>query len=96
VPPDIWKDFHKGDRSVFARHLFRTRDSYVIPAIEQRYADDDRFRDLVSRYMERFEALLAHAQEIDPENVLNAAFITADVGKLYLVLARSLGRGTVS
>lgn len=96
VPADIWRDFHKGDRSVFARHLFRTRDSYVIPAIEQRYAEDDRFRDLVSRYMDRFEVLLARAQEIDPENVLNAAFITADVGKLYLVLARSLGRGAAS
>ena len=62
MPADIWRDFHKGDRSVFARHLFRTRDSYVIPAIEQRYAEDDRFRDLVSRYMDRFEVLLARAQ----------------------------------
>ena len=30
----------------------------------------------------------------DPESVLNAAFITADVGKLYLVMSRSLGRAT--
>jgi hypothetical protein len=47
---------------------------------------------MVERYMGRFEELLAQAQEADPESVLNAAFITADVGKLYLVLSRSIGR----
>ncbi|QEX24339.1 hypothetical protein FRZ61_42800 [Hypericibacter adhaerens] len=92
VPADVWKDYHKGDRSIFARRLFRGKDSYLVPAIEQRYKDDDRFRDMVERYMERFEELLAQAQEADPESVLNAAFITADVGKLYLVLSRSIGR----
>jgi methyl-accepting chemotaxis protein len=92
VPADVWKDYHKGDRSVFARRLFRAKDSYLVPAIDQRYKDDDRFRDMVERYMGRFEELLAQAQEADPESVLNAAFITADVGKLYLVLSRSIGR----
>ncbi|MFZ5792658.1 MAG: hypothetical protein ACOY3L_18360 [Pseudomonadota bacterium] len=93
VPDDVWRDYHKGDRSIFARRLFRTKDSYLVPAIEQRYKDDDRFRDLVTRYLDRFEELLAQAQEADPESVLNAAFITADVGKLYLLLSRSVGRG---
>jgi uncharacterized phage infection (PIP) family protein YhgE len=92
VPADVWKDYHKGDRSIFARRLFRAKDSYLVPAIDQRYKDDDRFRDMVERYMERFEELLAQSQEADPESVLNAAFITADVGKLYLVLSRSIGR----
>jgi hypothetical protein len=92
VPPDVWKDYHKGDRSIFARRLFRAKDSYLVPAIDQRYKEDDRFRDMVERYMGRFEELLAQAQEADPESVLNAAFITADVGKLYLVLSRSIGR----
>ena len=32
------------------------------------------------------------AQNCDPENVLSATFLTADVGKLYLLLARSIGR----
>jgi DNA-binding ferritin-like protein len=92
VPADVWKDYHKGDRSIFARRLFRAKDSYLVPAIDQRYKDDDRFRDMVERYLGRFEELLAQAQEADPESVLNAAFITADVGKLYLVLSRSIGR----
>jgi len=39
-----------------------------------------------------FEILLTQSQQVDPEAVLSAAFITADVGKLYLILAKSLGR----
>ena len=68
------------------------QDSYTIPAIEQRYDRDDRFRDMVTRYMGKFEDLLRESNTADPESVLNATFITADVGKLYLVLSRSLDR----
>lgn len=92
VPEEIWKRFREGDRSIFARRLFRNKDSYVIPAIEQRYSRDERFRDIVDRYMRKFEDLLSQSAKADPEAVLNAAIITADVGKLYLVMAKSLGR----
>jgi hypothetical protein len=92
IPDDVWRRYREGDRSVFARRLFRNKDSYVVPALEQRYQRDDRFRDLVDRYIRRFETLLGQTQPVDPESVLSAAFITADVGKLYLILARSLGR----
>jgi DNA-binding transcriptional ArsR family regulator len=94
VPDDIWKGYNKGDRSIFARRLFRTKDAYLVPAIEQRYGTDARFRDLVGRYLERFEAMLTAVQPVDPDQVLTSAFLTADVGKLYLVLSRSLGRET--
>ena len=42
--------------------------------------------------MSQFEALMNQAAACDPENVLTATFLTADVGKLYLLLARSTGR----
>ena len=66
--------------------------SYVVPALEQRYQRDERFRDQVDRYVAKFETLQTQSQQVDPESVLSAAFITADVGKLYLILAKSLGR----
>jgi hypothetical protein len=90
----VWKRYRNGDRSVFARRLFKTKDSYVIPAIQQRYQRDDKFQDMVDRYIRKFEELLTNSTSADPESVLNAAFITADVGKLYLVMSRSLGRAT--
>jgi hypothetical protein len=90
IPEEIWRAFRQGDRSAFARRLFRLKDSYTIPAIEQRFGRDDRFREMVTRYMAKFEDLLRESNAADPESVLNTTFITADVGKLYLVLSRSL------
>jgi len=92
IPDEIWKRYREGDRSIFARRLFKAKDTYVVPALEQRYQRDERFRELVDRYIRRFENLLGQSQQVDPEAVLSAAFITADVGKLYLILAKSLGR----
>jgi hypothetical protein len=92
IPDEIWKRYREGDRSIFARRLFKQKDSYVVPALEQRYQRDERFRDLVDGYVAKFETLLGQSQQADSESVLSAAFITADVGKLYLVLAKSLGR----
>jgi hypothetical protein len=42
--------------------------------------------------MSQFDKLLDDAKEGDPENVLAAAFLTSDVGKLYMVLGGILGR----
>jgi hypothetical protein len=94
IPEEVWRRYREGDRSVFARRLFRMKDSYVIPAIEQRYQRDERFHDMVDRYVQKFEDLLTQSDSADPESILNATFITADVGKLYLVMTRSLGRAT--
>src|SRR5690606_19187467 len=96
VPDEVWQNYKRGDKSIFARRLFRMKDSYIIPALEQRYRRDAAFRQMVVGYMARFEELLGQASEADPESTLNATFITADIGKLYLVMARSLGRGAAA
>jgi chromosome segregation ATPase len=92
VPDDVWRRYKDGDRSVFARRLLRQKDSYVIPALAQRYEKDTRFRDLAERFTSKFEELLAQAGKADPQNVLNTAFLTADIGKLYLLIQRNLGK----
>ena len=49
-------------------------------------------RRYVLRYVDQFERLLADTRGADPENLLHSTFLTADVGKLYLMLNRALGR----
>ena len=46
----------------------------------------------VQRYLDHFERLLNEANESDPENLLSSTFLSADIGELYLVPARSVGR----
>jgi hypothetical protein len=43
-------------------------------------------------YLNQFETLLAQARECDHMDVLGATFVTADVGKLYLILSNAVGR----
>ena len=42
--------------------------------------------------MAEFEGLLHRVQGCDRPDVLTAAFTSSDVGKLYLTLAKGLGR----
>jgi hypothetical protein len=45
----------------------------------------------VLRYLNQFETMLAQARECDHMDVLGATFVTADVGKLYLILSNAVG-----
>ena len=56
------------------------------------YEQEENFRKLVFRYIDNVEKRLAEAKESDPENLLGSTFLSADVGKLYMLLGRSVGR----
>ena len=92
LPPEFWKSYRAGDKSVFARRLLRRPDRIASPEIKERYDNDERFRDQVTRYLNQFDSLIKQSADCDPEHILSAAFMTSDVGKLYLLLSRSLGR----
>ncbi len=92
IPEDIWRKFRAGDRSIFARRLFRRKEAYDVPPVAERYRTDEAFRDLVDRYLRAFETLLTQSGRADPDSTLSAALLSADIGKLYLVLAKSTGR----
>jgi len=92
VPDAVWKKFHGGDRSVFTRHLLQLQPRGSEAQIRRKFDEDGGFRDYVQRYLREFEGLLAQAKQCDHQDVLSAAFVTADVGKLYLILANAVGR----
>lgn len=88
----MWRKFVKGDKGVFVRSMLAMSDRKAEAVIKKRYEEDDKFRKYVSSYLEQFERLLVQASESDPENLLSSTFVTADVGKLYLLLSRAVGR----
>jgi len=92
LPAEYWKRYRSGDKSIFARRLLRKPDRFVSPEVKARYDSDERFRDQVTRYLNQFDSLIKQSADCDPEHILSAAFMTSDVGKLYLLLARTLGR----
>ena len=95
VPDADWKRYVKGDRSIFTRMLLKNRPSATASLIAQKVQQEEEMRRYVMRYFDHFERLLKDSQEVDPENLLHSTFMTADVGKLYLLLCRALGRDIV-
>jgi hypothetical protein len=82
----------KGDRGVFARSLLKGRQAALAAKVMEKLKTDEDMRYYVLRYVEQFDKLLNDARESDPENLLHSTFMTADVGKLYILLTRALGR----
>ncbi len=88
----LWSKFSRGDRGIFVRNMLADDDKRARTTISSKYHEDETFRKYVSRYLDQFERLLSEANESDPESLLSSTFLSADVGKLYLLLARSVGR----
>jgi len=88
----ILREFVNGDRGVFVRRLLRMNLGETGTAIKQKFRDDSEFRRYVLDYMSQFERLRADAVAADPENILTAAILTSDVGKLYILLTEVVGR----
>jgi len=89
LPDNVNKLYQEGDIGIFVRRIVRTRGAHSIPLVKERIRRDSRFRRSVETYMKRFENLLAMTTACDPDKVLTSAFLTADVGKVYLLLARA-------
>jgi len=87
-----WKRYTRGERGIFTRALLRGRQSNLVAQIADKVKLDGDMRRYAMRYIDYFERLLKESQAVDPENLLHSTFMTGDVGKLYLLLCRAVGR----
>ena len=87
-----WKRYVKGERGIFTRAILGTRGSSITAQITEKVKGNDDMRRYVLRYIDSFERMLKEAEQVDPEKLLHSTFMTGDVGKLYLLLCRGVGR----
>ena len=92
VSEEDWRRFNKGEKGIFVRKLLGFREKAKLQQVRQTYQEDGTFRDYVTRYLEEFEKLLDEASKRDPNSMLHATFLSSDMGKVYMVLARALDR----
>jgi hypothetical protein len=94
VTEEDWRRYSGGERGVFVRKLLGFREKSRLAAIQQRYQEDEDFRGYVNRYMEQFERLIGEARKTDRDGVLGTTFLSSDMGKVYMLLGRAIGRET--
>jgi len=68
------------------------KEKNTLATIKLMYQEDTEFRDYVGRYVGEFDAMLHRAREGDHDGVLENTFLSSDTGKLFMVLAKALGR----
>ena len=93
VEEELWKRYYKGDQGVFLRHITKTLSRQKFEAIQRKYQTDEKFRAYVMRYLKEYSALVKHARATDRAEVLTTTFSTSDMGKLYMLLSKSMEAG---
>lgn len=91
LPGDVVMAINAGDRGVSVRRLLSRYTPAGAAAMADLYARDRAFTAQVDRYLETFDSLLEQANRVDRSKLLHTTFLTADIGKLYVFLARSIG-----
>ena len=91
VSEDDWRRFNRGEKGIFVRKMLGFREKAKLDAIKQKYQDDDEFRRYVTRYLSQFESLLKEATKRDHDGILNATFMSSDMGKVAFRTTTSSG-----
>lgn len=89
---DLWKQYYAGDHGVFVRYLSNNMTKNEIATIRQDYESKPDFRVVVDKYLEDFNSLIASARQNNRAGTLLALISGSDIGKVYYVLARALGK----
>ena len=89
---ELWKKYYDGDHAVFTRFLAKNMSKKEILALREDYEKKTDFRLIVDKYLEDFNSLIAVARENERSSTLLALISGSDIGKVYYLLARALGK----
>ena len=89
---ELWKKYYEGDHGAFVRYLSKNMTKKQVVAVKDDYENNQNFRVLVDKYLSDFEALVAAARENERAGTLLALISGSDIGKVYYILARALGK----
>lgn len=89
---DLWKKYYEGDHGAFVRYLSKNMTKKQVIAVKDNYENNQSFRILVDKYLSDFEALVAAARQNERAGTLLALISGSDIGKVYYILARALGK----
>jgi len=88
---DVLRAYRDGDKSISVRRLLGRKSNTMSDVrIVEAYFTNASFRSKVDTYLRTFERLLEQAKDADSSKLVHTAFLTGDLGKLYIFLTESL------
>ena len=88
---EIWKKYYNGDTSAFVRYLAKAMTKNQVIAIRNEFEENLEFRNLVTRYLSDFEALISKARRNERSGILLSVISGADVRQTLLYLGQIAG-----
>ncbi|MCQ2734835.1 MAG: hypothetical protein MJ212_02655 [Alphaproteobacteria bacterium] len=89
---ELWKKYYDGDHAVFTRFLANNMSKKEILTLREDYEKKADFRLIVDKYLDDFNSLIAVARENERASTLLALISGSNIGKIYYILARALGK----
>ena len=88
----LWKKYYEGDHSVFVRYLSKNMTKKEVIAVREDYEKKPDFRVVVDKYLDAFNSLIEAARSNNRASTLLALISGSDIGKVYYILSRALGK----
>ena len=92
VDEGAWGKWLGGERGLFVRRAVRLVDAGTARAIAGHWHSDNGFRELATRYIGEFEALIGRVMPDREGRSMALALLSSDAGKLYVALSQASGR----
>lgn len=89
---DLWKRYYKGEQNAFLSYAAKAINRTQLGAVKKMYMENREFRQYVNRYLNECEIFMKAAHTNERGDILSAVFASSDMGRLYAVLARAVGR----
>ena len=90
IPDIVWKKYHDGDKTVFAKWMAKTVRATAKKQIQELIKSDSVFRSQATQFVRTFEKLVAAARQTDTPDKLVAALAKTDLGIIYVALGAKI------
>lgn len=86
IPDVVWKKYHSGDKTIFAKWLAKILNAADKKRIREMMKNDTVFRRQATQFVRSFDKVLGTAQQTDNTDKVSATLIKTDLGQIYISL----------
>lgn len=83
IPDIVWKKYHDGDKTIFAKWLSKMLKATDKKQIRELLKADSIFRSQASQFVRGFDKILEAAEQTDTPDVVKSKLLKTDIGNIY-------------